>query len=159
MQFLLYFLTPFNFQSTETQKNFLAVPDWLPISIESENLGRKLKVHPFCSHLQQCVCTKSLQSCPTLCDPMDCSLTGSSVLGIIQARILEWFAMPSSRKSSQPRDQTQISYLSCITLHYCIINALLHYYTRSFYTTESHLGSSFSSKHSKFFSDCMKILT
>ena len=49
------------------------------------------------------------QSCPTLCDPMDCSPPGSSVQGILQARILEWVAMPSSRRSSQPRDQTQVS--------------------------------------------------
>ena len=54
---------------------------------------------------------KSLQSCPTLCNPMDCSPPGSSVHGILQARILEWVAMPSSRDSSQPRDQTQVSYL------------------------------------------------
>ena len=40
---------------------------------------------------------KSLQSCLTLCDPMDCSLLGSSVREILQARILEWVAMPSSR--------------------------------------------------------------
>ena len=45
------------------------------------------------------VCAKALQSCPTLCDPMDCSLPGSSVHGILQARILEWVAMPSSRGS------------------------------------------------------------
>ena len=43
---------------------------------------------------------KSLQSCPTLCDPMDYSLPGSSVHGILQARILEWVAMSSSRGSS-----------------------------------------------------------
>ena len=49
------------------------------------------------------------QSCPTLCDPMDCSLAGSSVHGILQARILEWVAMPSSRGSSQSRGQTQVS--------------------------------------------------
>ena len=49
------------------------------------------------------------QSCPTLCDPLDCSLPGSSVHGILQARILEWVAMPSSRGSSQPRDQTEVS--------------------------------------------------
>ena len=42
----------------------------------------------------------SLQSCPTLCDPMDSSPPGSSVHGILQARILEWIAMPSSRRSS-----------------------------------------------------------
>ena len=43
---------------------------------------------------------KSLQLCPTLCDPMDCSPPGASVYGILQARILEWVAMPSSRGSS-----------------------------------------------------------
>ena len=45
-------------------------------------------------------CAQSLQLCPTLCDPMDCSPPGSSVHGILQARILEWVAMPSSRGSS-----------------------------------------------------------
>ena len=49
------------------------------------------------------------QSCPTLCDPMDCSLPGSSVHGILQARILEWVAIFFSRGSSRPRDQTQVS--------------------------------------------------
>ena len=48
--------------------------------------------------------------CPTLCDPMDCSLPGSSVHGIFQARILEWVAISFSRGSSQPRDQTQVSH-------------------------------------------------
>ena len=43
---------------------------------------------------------RSFQLCSTLCDPMDCSLPGSSVNGILQARILEWVAMPSSRGSS-----------------------------------------------------------
>ena len=52
--------------------------------------------------------------CLTLCNPMDCSPPGSSVHGILLARILEWVAMPSSRGSSQPRDQTHISYVSCI---------------------------------------------
>ena len=49
------------------------------------------------------------QSCPTLCDPMDCSLPGSSVHGIFQARVLEWGAISFSRGSSQPRDWTQVS--------------------------------------------------
>ena len=44
------------------------------------------------------------QSCPTLCDPEDCSLPGSYVHGILQARILEWIAIAFSRGSSQPRD-------------------------------------------------------
>ena len=53
------------------------------------------------------------QSYLILCDPVDCSLPGSSVHGILQARILEWVAMPSSRGSSQPRDRTCVSYCSC----------------------------------------------
>ena len=58
---------------------------------------------------------KLLQSCPTLCNPMDHSPPGSSVHGILQARILEWVAMPSSRGSSQPReDQTRVSCVSFI---------------------------------------------
>ena len=51
---------------------------------------------------------KSLQSCPILCDPMDCSPPDSSVHGVLQARILEWVAMPFSRESSQPRGQTSL---------------------------------------------------
>ena len=54
------------------------------------------------------------QSCLTLCDPMDCSPPGSSAHGILQARILEWVAMPSSRGYSQPRDRTPFSSVSCI---------------------------------------------
>ena len=56
-----------------------------------------------------CVHAKSLQSCPTLCNPMDFSPSGSNVQGILQARILEWVAMPSSRRSSQPGDRTPVS--------------------------------------------------
>ena len=64
-----------------------------------------------------CVCARAklLQSCPTLCDPTDCSPPGFSVHGILQARILEWVAVPSSRRSSRPRDQTCVSYISCIS--------------------------------------------
>ena len=54
------------------------------------------------------ICAQSL-SCVLLCDHMDCSPPGSSVHGILQARILEWVAMPSSRGSSQPGDRTQFS--------------------------------------------------
>ena len=53
-------------------------------------------------YLTMCMNAKSLQLCPTLCDPMDCNLPGSSVHRILQARILEWVAMHSSRGSSQP---------------------------------------------------------
>ena len=48
------------------------------------------------------------QSCPTLCDVMDCSLPGCSIHGILQARILEWGAISFSRRFSQPRDWTQV---------------------------------------------------
>ena len=66
------------------------------------------------------------QSCLTLCDPMACSPPGSSVHGVSQARILEWVAISSSRRSSQPRDQSQVrfdpgwtgvSFVSCIDRH------------------------------------------
>ena len=64
-------------------------------------------------HVYMYVCAKSFPLCPTFCDPIDCSLLGSSVHGILQARILEWIAMPSSRGSFWPRDQTHVSYVYC----------------------------------------------
>ena len=60
-----------------------------------------------------CVHAMSL-SCTTVCDPMDCSPPGFSVHGIIQARILEWVAIPSFRESSPPRNRTQVSCISCL---------------------------------------------
>ena len=54
----------------------------------------------------------SAQLCLTLCNPMDHSLPGSSVHGLLQAKILEWVAISFSRRSSQPRDQTQVSYIA-----------------------------------------------
>ena len=56
---------------------------------------------------------KPLQLCLTLCNRMDCNPPGSSMQGILQARTLEWVAMPSSTGSSRPRDRTCISYVSC----------------------------------------------
>ena len=57
------------------------------------------------------------QSCPTLCDPMDCNPPGSSVHGILQARILEWVTISFSRASVQHRDRTQLS-LQCRQILY-----------------------------------------
>ena len=54
------------------------------------------------------------QSCLTLCNSMDYGLPGSSVYGIFQARILERVAISHSRRSFHPRDQTQVSCISCI---------------------------------------------
>ena len=59
--------------------------------------------------LNEHVCMLVTQLCPTLCDSMDYSLSGSPVHGILQARILKWVAIPFSRRSSQPRDQIQVS--------------------------------------------------
>ena len=52
------------------------------------------------------------QSCPTLCNPMDCSLSGSSVHGIFQARVLEWIAISFPRGSSWPRNRTRVSHIA-----------------------------------------------
>ena len=52
------------------------------------------------------------QSCPTLCDPVDCNLPGSSIHGILQASILAWVAISFSRRSSRPRDWTRVSCLA-----------------------------------------------
>ena len=54
--------------------------------------------------LFRCCCCSGARWCPTLCDPRDCSPPGSSVHGILQARMLEWGAIPLSRGSSQPRE-------------------------------------------------------
>ena len=67
-----------------------------------------------CIHLCACMHAKLLQSCPTLCEAMDCSPLGSSVLGILLAKIMGLVAMPYSRGSSWPRDWNFISCNSCI---------------------------------------------
>ena len=83
-----------------------ACPLWQASSLPLVPLGKSL------FRLEVKVSVLVALLCPTLCDPMDCSLPGSSVHGILQARILEWVAMPSSRASSQPRDQTQVSHIA-----------------------------------------------
>ena len=69
------------------------------------------------------------QLCPALCDPMNCSPPGSSVLGIFQARILEWVAISFSRRSSRPRDQNFISctgvFTRWILYHWCHLGSPL----------------------------------
>ena len=96
-----------------------------------------------------------LQSCLTLCGPMDCRPPGSSVHGILQARILERIAIPSSRGSFQLRDQTGISCFPCIgkwILYHCatwetqLLNVLKHetfspYFAVSFFTHQMILIS------------------
>ena len=67
-----------------------------------------------CLPLSECVGAQSLQSCLTLCDPIDCNPPDSSVHGILQARVLERVSMPSSRGSSWWRYWTHVSCGSCI---------------------------------------------
>ena len=96
--------------SLKVNWNFLAnpiFPLWL-IMAKICLCAYFLSVYCLCMH------AKSLQLCLTLHDPMDCSLPGSSVHGILLARILEWVAMPSSRGSSWRRNRTRISYISCM---------------------------------------------
>ena len=66
-------------------------------------------------------CLLSHFSCVWLCNPMDCSPPGSSAHGILQAKILEWIAISSSKGSSWPRNQTHVSIVSCLGrgVHYC----------------------------------------
>ena len=79
---------------------------------------------------------KSLWSCLTLCDPMDCSQPGFSVHWILQSGILQWVALPSSRRPSWPRVQTHDSCVSRIGrhvfYHYCLLGSLSWEYSRKF---------------------------
>ena len=77
------------------------------------------------------------QLCPTLCDPMDCSLPGSSVHGIFQAMVLEWIAISFSRWSSRPTDWTQVSRI--------VDRSFTTWATR-----EPHLEAQFASANPKF---------
>ena len=88
------------------------------------------------------------QSCPTLCDPTDCSPAGSSVRGILQLRTLEWVAISYSKGSSWSRDQTRVSCISCIgrwhlyLLHHLFFNTLSTRMSRYQILKREALGSS-----------------
>ena len=75
-------------------------------------LSRDSEYSSLCYPVEPCCLSMCLvaQLCPTLWDPMDCSHQALLALGILQTRILEWVVLPSSRGSSQPRDQTQVSH-------------------------------------------------
>ena len=79
----------------------------------------KILISQIISMMCVCVCVYSAAS--VVSDPMGCSPPGSSVHGILQARILEWVSMPTSRGSSQSRGQTCIFYISCIEVSVCVI--------------------------------------
>ena len=96
----------------ETRVRSLGCKDPLEkeMAAHSSILAWRIPIHsePVCVH------ARLLHSCPTLCDPMGCSPPFSSVCGILQARILEWVAISSSRGSSEPWDRTCVSCVSCI---------------------------------------------
>ena len=79
-------------------------------------LGLERLILLLCARVCVCVCVRVCvlvaQLCPFLCDPIDCSLSGSSVRGILQARILEWVAVPFSRESSPPRNRSRVSLIA-----------------------------------------------
>ena len=84
------------------------IPGWLPLSwVLSQVEFGTVSLHP---ERNKHAC---MLSC-FICNPMDCNLPGSCVHWVLQASILEWAAISSSRESSQPRDQTCISCVSCI---------------------------------------------
>ena len=86
--------------------------------------------------------SEAAQSYLTLCDPMDCSLPGSSLHGILQARVLGWVAISFSRGSSRPRDQTQVS---------CIAGKCFNLWaTREAHKFESHHEFKFRIFHAAF---------
>ena len=80
-------------------------PVWPPLWQDGPQSAARSRAHTSC-------CCLVAQSCPTLCDPMDCGLTGSFAYGISQARILQWAAISSSRGSSQSSDPTSVSCLA-----------------------------------------------
>ena len=97
---------------TRIQEKFLMISRFLPNDIFQKS--SLLFYFEICTPTSSvfCCCYSLTQSCPTLCDPMDCSLPGYFVHGILQTRILESVAIPFFGGSSQPRDQTQILCIS-----------------------------------------------
>ena len=107
-QVLFFFLTLFqnNIKLTEKlQKQYEVLIPFIPVSPNVNILSHLLCYIFFICTYCCCYCLFT-RLCLTLCDPMDCSLAGSSVHKVSQASILEWVAIFFSRGSSQPRDQT-----------------------------------------------------
>ena len=77
-------------------------------------------VFPLLLFLLSYVLCSVTQSCLALCDPMDCSIPGSSVHGVFQTRMLEWVAISYSRRSSQPRDRGHVSCIGRQIIYYCV---------------------------------------
>ena len=102
-------------QRTPTCPSLQLGSDWQPCQ-QVRQLCTKLvqrNRHMYSDVCAVCVCVCVVaQSCPTLCNPMDCSPPGSSVHGILQESLVQWVAIPFSKGSSRPRDQTQVSFIA-----------------------------------------------
>ena len=109
-------------ESEEKDKYVLPLPCAILKMVQMNLCAKEKQNH---RHRNKCTvtneesCCSVAKSCPTLCDPMDCSPPGSSVPGNFQAKILEWVAISSSRGSSWTRDQT---------LNYCIGRKILYHW-------------------------------
>ena len=95
-------LCPLTIKATRAKTHILGSCNSLPFVIQFNHFSKIYYI--------SCCCLVT-KSCLTLCYPVDCSPPGSSVHGISQARVLEWVAIPFSKGSFQPRDQTLISCL------------------------------------------------
>ena len=92
--------------------------------VTSYNVSNSYRTFKMCQFLSRSVPfeleseSEIVQSCPTLFDPMDCSQSGSSVHGVVQARVLEWVAISFSKGSSRPRDRSWVSHIvgRCFTV-------------------------------------------
>ena len=116
-------------------KCFLVPDVWMFHTINIEIL--KFMFYLFEHHV---LCAEVAQSCQTLCDPMDCNLPGSSVHGILQARILYWIAMPSSRGSSWLRDRTRISYIYKLNYIAVIMTSFSYEHSLKFISVEKKIS-------------------
>ena len=92
------------------------------------------------------------QSCPTLCDPEECSLSGSSVHGILQSRISEWVAIPFSKVSSWTRDQIQVSWIASRFFTIRVSKEAQHR-RRSLYIGNIHSNIEYDGQHIDNFSE------
>ena len=100
-------MPPHNRWCQPSQRLLCWIPSWLKHVYPKQ--GRTLS---YTKYRLCCCCCLVAKSCPTLCNPMNCSPPGSSVQGIFQARILEWVAISSSRGSSRPKDPNLLGAIS-----------------------------------------------
>ena len=109
--------------------------NWFQIDLPSLPFFPQTLIPSYLPYLNMKSESEVAQSCSALCDPVDCSPPGSSIHGILQARVLEWVAMSFSRGSSQPRDWTQVSRIAGRRFTIWAINSQIQYLTASNYTT------------------------